>query len=87
VATSKAALHKMLEKVTLFEYSLMGCFASSTPLPLIHKLLDEAEDEEFDVVKFFEAYDDDEHAFQGLGNGTESLEAMPVMEELDVGEQ
>lgn len=33
------ALHRMLEKVTESEWSLMGCFAPSTPMPLVHKLL------------------------------------------------
>mmetsp|Transcript_17728 Transcript_17728/g.26849 ORF Transcript_17728/g.26849 Transcript_17728/m.26849 type:complete len:577 (+) Transcript_17728:187-1917(+) len=33
------ALHRMLEKVTESEWSLMGCFAPSTPLSLVHKLL------------------------------------------------
>jgi nicotinate (nicotinamide) nucleotide adenylyltransferase len=36
-----AALHKMLEQVTWMEYQLMGCFATSTPLPLVHRLLEE----------------------------------------------
>jgi hypothetical protein len=52
------ALHNMLEAVTLWEWSLMGCFASSTPLALVHKLL--ADDKQqtngsFDVELFFEA--------------------------------
>jgi hypothetical protein len=33
------ALHHMLEKVTAWEWALMGCFSASTPLPLVHKLL------------------------------------------------
>mmetsp|Transcript_33325 Transcript_33325/g.99206 ORF Transcript_33325/g.99206 Transcript_33325/m.99206 type:complete len:258 (+) Transcript_33325:1116-1889(+) len=33
------ALHRMLEKVIYWEWSLLGCFASSTPLELVHKLL------------------------------------------------
>ena len=55
------ALHKMLEAVTLEEWSLMGCFASSTPLALVHKLLAEKQQQtqtngsSFDVEQFFEA--------------------------------
>ena len=51
------ALHKLLEQVTTWEWSLMGCFASSTPLPLVHRLLSSPKDssETFDVVSFFEA--------------------------------
>jgi hypothetical protein len=49
------ALHRMLEKVTVWEWSLMECFASSTPLPLVHKLLANDTLPEFDVEKFFEA--------------------------------
>jgi hypothetical protein len=46
----------LLEKVTLLEYTLMGSFAATTPLPLVHKLLDRVKlDEPFDVVQFFEA--------------------------------
>jgi hypothetical protein len=37
------ALSSMLEDVTLWEWSLMGGFASSTPLALVHKLLDRKE--------------------------------------------
>lgn len=58
------ALHNMLEQVSWMEYKLMGCFASSTPLPLIHRLIAEHNtaaaggtlaEEEFDVVTFFDA--------------------------------
>jgi nicotinate-nucleotide adenylyltransferase len=55
------ALHRMLEDVSLWEWSLMGGFASSTPLALVHKLLDRKEIRsvdkslEFDVVKFFDS--------------------------------
>jgi hypothetical protein len=51
------ALHKMLETVTLWEWSLMGCFASSTPLTLVHKLLADEQPTtgSFDVELFFEA--------------------------------
>jgi nicotinate (nicotinamide) nucleotide adenylyltransferase len=55
------ALHRMLEDVSLWEWSLMGGFASSTPLALVHKLLDRKETRsvdkslEFDVVKFFDS--------------------------------
>ena len=55
------ALHRMLENVTLAEWSLMGCFSSSTPLPLVHKLLEKTgslgrdNSNEFDVEAFFEA--------------------------------
>jgi hypothetical protein len=54
-----------LEDVTLWEWSLMGGFASSTPLALVHKVLDRKEIRsagvtklgglEFDVVKFFDS--------------------------------
>jgi nicotinate (nicotinamide) nucleotide adenylyltransferase len=55
------ALHRMLEHVTEWEWLLMGCFAPSTPLPLVHRLLEKEEsrivsnDTEFDVVQFFQA--------------------------------
>jgi hypothetical protein len=55
------ALHRMLEQVTEWEWLLMGCFAPSTPLPLVHRLLEKEEsrivsnDTEFDVVQFFQA--------------------------------
>jgi hypothetical protein len=51
------ALHKMLETVTLWEWSLMGCFASSTPLTLVHKCLADKKPTtgSFDVELFFEA--------------------------------
>jgi nicotinic acid mononucleotide adenylyltransferase len=58
--SSPDALHKLLENVTLWEYKLMGCFAPSTPLRLIHKFLENSANEmfmkgEFDVEKFFDA--------------------------------
>jgi hypothetical protein len=37
--STPAALLRILEQVTAAEWSLMGCFARSTPLPLVHKLL------------------------------------------------
>lgn len=53
------ALLKMLEEVTRCEYKLMGCFAASTPIPLVHRLLlvkDNGQQEKmFDVVDFFDA--------------------------------
>lgn len=59
------ALHKLLEQVTQWEWALMGCFASSTPLPLVHKLLSSSKEDgnskessgtnKFDVESFFEA--------------------------------
>jgi len=52
------ALHKLLEQVTQWEWALMGCFASSTPLPLVHKLLSgntKQDSSKFDVESFFEA--------------------------------
>lgn len=59
------ALLKLLEQVTSWEWSLMGCFAPSTPLSLVHKLLQKregkekslstTEDTKFDVEAFFEA--------------------------------
>jgi hypothetical protein len=57
-------LHRMLDTVSLWEWSLMGCFSSSTSLSLIHKLLssDSKQQSEarnnaasFDVETFFEA--------------------------------
>jgi hypothetical protein len=49
----------MLENVTLAEWSLMGCFASSTPLTAVHKLLETKKSGSdcgaFDVESFFEA--------------------------------
>jgi hypothetical protein len=56
-------LHRMLDTVTLWEWSLMGCFSSSTSLSLVHKLLssDSKQSEarnnaaSFDVETFFEA--------------------------------
>ncbi len=60
--SSPDALHKLLQNVTLWEYRLMGSFAPSTPLHLVHKFLDQMQTEEesaikgdFDVEKFFEA--------------------------------
>jgi len=55
------ALHQMLEKVTTWEWALMGCFASSTPLPMVHKIVSEDhmgqtahhKSGAFDVEKFF----------------------------------
>ena len=49
------ALHRLLEEVSLFEWLLMGSFAPSTPLPLMHKLLSEESNKEkqFDVERFF----------------------------------
>eukprot|EP00957_Ditylum_brightwellii_P128964 9838292-Ditylum_brightwellii.AAC.1 len=41
LAATIEALHHMLERITAWEWSLMGCFASSTPLNLVHKLLRE----------------------------------------------
>jgi nicotinate (nicotinamide) nucleotide adenylyltransferase len=56
VVAAPEALFKLLEKVTLLEYTLMGSFAATTPLPLVHKLLAQVKpDEPFDVVQFFEA--------------------------------
>ena len=60
--SAPAALHNMLDAVTVCEWSLMGCFASSTPLSLVHKLLEANSTSygpgaaaEFDVQKFFDA--------------------------------
>ena len=60
------ALHKLLQNVTLWEYKLMGCFAPSTPIELVHKFLDMQAKAytihgdarmggNFDVEKFFDA--------------------------------
>jgi len=59
--TAPDALHKMLENVTLQEWHLMGCFSSSTPLVLVHKIMDRKEirdhdkGDDFDVKQFFDA--------------------------------
>ena len=53
--SSPDALHKLLQNVTLWEYKLMGCFAPSTPLDLIHKFLEQNPGGDFDVEKFFDA--------------------------------
>ena len=52
---ASTALHRLLEEVSLFEWLLMGSFAPSTPLPLMHKLLSEESNKEkqFDVERFF----------------------------------
>ena len=47
-------LQTLLENVTLWEWSLLGSFAASTPLERVHKLL-AGEAPEFDVDQFFEA--------------------------------
>jgi nicotinate (nicotinamide) nucleotide adenylyltransferase len=59
------ALHKLLENVTAMEYELMRCFATSTKLSLVHKILADREQlsrssseetgSDFDVHKFFSA--------------------------------
>jgi nicotinate-nucleotide adenylyltransferase len=55
------ALYHMLEEVTVWEWSLMECFASSTPISLVHKLVASKDDVRqanlltFDVEKFFHA--------------------------------
>lgn len=60
-------LHKLLQDVTFWEYKLMGCFSSSTPLHLIHEFLGKYQEptslpneqpsmiDDFKVEKFFEA--------------------------------
>lgn len=62
--SSPAALHKLLQNVTLWEYKLMGCFSPSTSMPVIHKILDLAQQSAgvgvlstaaFDVEGFFQA--------------------------------
>lgn len=54
--TTPEALHKLLEQLTRLEYTLLGAFSQSTPLPLVHRLLASgAADDIFDVAKFFEA--------------------------------
>ncbi|CAJ1949193.1 unnamed protein product [Cylindrotheca closterium] len=53
------ALISLLHNVTLWEYKLMRCFASSTPLPVIHTFLNSLPSQDdvgsFDVEKFFDA--------------------------------
>ena len=53
-------LHRMLESLTWLEWTLMGSFAPSTPLPLVHKLLSREKggpefNKDFDVETFFDA--------------------------------
>ena len=52
---ASTALHRLLEEVSLFEWLLMGSFAPSTPVPLMHKLLSEESNKkkQFDVERFF----------------------------------
>ena len=45
-------LHRLLENVTRCEYRLMGTFAATTPIRLVHACLS---DRPFDVVEFFDA--------------------------------
>ncbi|CAE7774744.1 ACBP4, partial [Symbiodinium sp. KB8] len=54
-AHTAAALHKMLRSVSQMEFQLMGCFARSTPLEVMHEALAnrEREREEYDVTKWF----------------------------------
>jgi len=54
------ALKRLLENVTSWEWLLLGSFAPSTPLPLIHKMLKATNSQHhvqrhFDVQQFFEA--------------------------------
>jgi len=54
------ALHRLLERVTEQEWTIMGCFSNETPLPTVHKILhdksrDPASRDRFDVVEFFES--------------------------------
>mmetsp|Transcript_92198 Transcript_92198/g.269780 ORF Transcript_92198/g.269780 Transcript_92198/m.269780 type:complete len:594 (+) Transcript_92198:138-1919(+) len=64
-ATGKS-LHKMLSCVTALEWALMGCFAPSTPLTVVHRMLSRegevrpfldrsAEGCKFDVLQFHES--------------------------------
>mmetsp|Transcript_72153 Transcript_72153/g.169085 ORF Transcript_72153/g.169085 Transcript_72153/m.169085 type:complete len:645 (-) Transcript_72153:88-2022(-) len=54
-AHTAAALHKMLRSVSQMEFQLMGCFARSTPLEVMHEALAnrDREREEYDVAKWF----------------------------------
>eukprot|EP00913_Durusdinium_trenchii_P033137 g31023.t1 len=55
-ASTAAALHKMLASVTLSERELMGCFARSTPLEVMHEALKaghEIQKGKFDVHDWF----------------------------------
>lgn len=53
-AHTAAALHKMLGSVTLLERALMGCFARSTPLEVMHEALKNGyETGHFDVHEWF----------------------------------
>lgn len=53
--SSSQALQRLLEDVCMFEWLLLGSFAPSTPLHLMHKLLLEEsnKEKEFDVECFF----------------------------------
>ncbi|CAJ1362313.1 unnamed protein product [Effrenium voratum] len=53
-ALTAAALHKMLAAVTQLERELMGCFARSTPLEVMHEALKAGNDRgKFDVQVWF----------------------------------
>lgn len=48
------ALHHMLEELTKLEYAITGCFSNSTPLTIIHHVLETNEHEStYDCLKFF----------------------------------
>lgn len=53
--SAPGALHNLLERVTLLEYKILGCFAPSTPLNTIHTVLARPSLDEFTVEAYFEA--------------------------------
>ena len=54
--TAPEALHKLLEQLTRMEYTLLGAFAPSTPVALVHRLVASgAANDVFDVKQFFQA--------------------------------
>lgn len=56
ITTAPEALHKLLKQLTCLEYAVLGGFAASTPVSLVHSLLASgAADMPFDVVQFFQA--------------------------------
>lgn len=60
IPSTPNALHRMLESLTLLEWTLMRSFAPSTPISMVHKLLSKqatasSDDKIFDVEQFFGA--------------------------------
>ena len=60
VPSTPNTLHRMLESLTLLEWTLMRYFAPSTPIALVHKLLStqaaaSSDERRFDVKQFYDA--------------------------------